>query len=479
MKKLKFPSAQNGRVFRSGLLSTGILIMVIVLAILVNLLVRALPAKYTEFDLSEGRLYTLNDSSVQLARGLEQDVTIYYLAQTGQEDAIIKKLLDHYAAESSHLHWEQKDPAIYPTFAAQYGAQEASAGSLIVVCGEQSVVLDAAELYEYDYSNYYTTGSYGVTFGGESKISAAIYRLTGGGQSHAYYTTNHGELAPTASLTEALDAQNIDLHPLDLLTSTIPEDCDLLLLLTPAEGLAGEGSLVDEAAMLKEYLERGGALLVTTDAYYETPVLDEILAEFGLTREQGLVVEGDADHALYGYPFYLLPDYASTEETTALDGVNRSAHVLLQMAQGIAMTQTEDILAEPLLETSTDAYSKLAGYGMTTADYEAGDTEGPFALAVWARSEASGAQIIWIGCGNLDSEQLYQQIPGNLTFLQSCAASLAGQNSGILIETKALEAAPITVAASAATALGLIFLLVLPAAVLVLGVVVGLLRRRK
>lgn len=263
------------------------------------------------------------------------------------------------------------------------------------------------------------------------------------------------------------------------MTSTIPEDCDLLLLLTPAEDLAGEGSLVDEAAMLKEYLERGGALLITTDAYYETPVLDEILAEFGLTRERGLVVEGDADHALYGYPFYLLPDYASTEETTALDGVNRSAHVLLQMAQGIAVTQTEDILAEPLLETSTDAYSKLAGYGMTTADYEAGDTEGPFALAVWARSEASGAQIIWIGCGNLDSEQLYQQIPGNLTFLQSCTASLAGQNSGILIETKALEAAPITVAASAATALGLIFLLVLPVAVLVLGVVVGLLRRRK
>lgn len=62
---------------------------------LVNLVVRALPSKYTEFDLSEGKMYTLGDSSVQLAQSLQQDVTIYYLCETGSEDAIITKLLDH------------------------------------------------------------------------------------------------------------------------------------------------------------------------------------------------------------------------------------------------------------------------------------------------------------------------------------------------------------------------------------------------
>lgn len=152
----------------------------ILLAVLVNLVVRALPSKYTEFDLSEGKMYTLGDSSVQLAQSLQQDVTIYYLCETGSEDVIITKLLDHYAAESSHIHWEQKDPTLYPTFAAQYGAENASTGSLIVTSGEDSVVLDAADLYEYDYSDYYTTGSANVTFGGEKQITAAIYKLTSG-----------------------------------------------------------------------------------------------------------------------------------------------------------------------------------------------------------------------------------------------------------------------------------------------------------
>ena len=117
------------------------------------------PEKYTEFDLSAAKMYTLGDSSRQLMQSLDQDVTVYYLCETGSEDAIITKLLDHYADESGHFHWEQKDPALYPTFAAQYGAENASTGSLIVVSGENSEVLNAAELYEYDYSDYYTTGA--------------------------------------------------------------------------------------------------------------------------------------------------------------------------------------------------------------------------------------------------------------------------------------------------------------------------------
>ena len=110
---------------------------------------------------------------------------------------------------------------------------------------------------------------------------------------------------------------------------------------------------------------------------------------------------------------------------------------------------------------------------------EDGDTDGPFTLAAWACNDNTGAEVIWIGCPNVDNEQVYQSIPGNRTFLQGCAVSLAGDDSGLLIDTKALEAEPITVAASQATTLGLVFVFVLPAAVLVAGAVVVLLRRRR
>lgn len=181
---------------RSGIYASAVTVLVVVLAVLLNLIVRAVPTKYTEFDLSEAGLYTLSDSSRDIAHALTQDVTIYYLAETGSEDAIITKLLDRYASESSHIKWETKDPAVYPTFAAQYGVQSAENGSLVLVSGEKSAVLAASDLYDYDYSDYYTTGSYSVTFGGENKLTAAIYRITSGEELHAYLHDEPRRTAP-------------------------------------------------------------------------------------------------------------------------------------------------------------------------------------------------------------------------------------------------------------------------------------------
>ena len=226
---------------KSGIYAASFTVLAILLAVLLNLIVRAVPAKYTEFDLSEAGLYSLSDSSKEIARSLTQDVNIYYLAETGSEDAILTKLLDRYASESSHIRWERKDPAVYPTFAAQYGVQSAENGSLILVSGEKSVVLEASDLYDYDYSDYYATGSYSVTFGGENKLTAAIYRVTSGETLHTYYTTNHGEQALTDTLIDALEGQNLAVSPLDLLTDAIPDDCDLLIVNTPQQDFAAAG----------------------------------------------------------------------------------------------------------------------------------------------------------------------------------------------------------------------------------------------
>ena len=232
-------------------------------------------------------------------------------------------------------------------------------------------------------------------------------------------------------------------------------------------------------SLLRGYLSSGGKVLLLTDSYYNTPNLDALMAEFGLTRTEGLVVEGDANHSMNGYPYYLLPDYTSPTETAALDGVDTSRHVLLQMAQGITLTETDNIVSEALLTTSNSAYSKTAGYEMVTADKEDGDLDGPFALAAYARNETTEAEVIWVNCGNMDNEAAYQVVPGNCTFLQGCAASLAGQVSTVLIDSKALEAAPISVSGSVSAVLGLTFIVILPAALLAVGAVVVVLRRRK
>jgi ABC-2 type transport system permease protein len=476
----KHTPAVGGRVFYNGLFASAVTLAAILLVVLINLLVQAIPSKYTEYDMTESGLYTLGDSSVELTRSLQEDVTIYYLCETGSEDVLVTRLLDRYASESSHLTWQQKDPAVYPTFAAQYDAKNASAGSLIVTTASgRSTVIDANDLYEYDYSNYYYTGSYDVSFNGESEITTTIYRLTSGEQSTAYYTVNHGESALTDTLISALEAQNIAVEELNLLNTTIPEDCDLLIINAPTMDFSGAGSLVDELGQLRSYLEEGGKLMLMTDAGTDTPNLDSLMAEFGLSRVEGLVIEGDANYCLYGYNYYLLPDYGSPTESTALDGISTSSYVLLRFAQGIEQTETDNVISEALLNTSNSAYSKPAGYEMTTTEQGEGDIEGPFALAVYACNEETNAEVIWIGCGYMDDEAVYSALPGNSSFMVGCVASLTGQSSSIIIAAKSLESDQLVVSSGIVATFGLVFIIAIPAVLLLIGAVITIIRRRK
>lgn len=497
MKKIQFkrpslpkaaPAADGGRVFRTGLYSTALTAVVLAVVVVLNLVVRALPARYTTADVSVSGLYTLGEESQKLMRSLEQDVTAYYLAQTGSEDAYLTKLLDRYASASEHFTWQQKDPAVYPTFAAQYDAQDIGEGGLILVSGTDSVTVAAADLYEYDYTNYYTTGSYDVQFDGEEQITTAIYNLTSGEQSKAYYTTNHGETALSTTLTEAIRKQNISLQALNLLSEEIPADCALLIVNMPQSDFMAAGALVDEAGQLADYLDAGGSVLLVTDAYYDTPNLDAVMARFGLSRVEGIVVEGDGSYcvstsyssAMWSLPgeTCLLPTVEYTEASGITDNLTDTL-VVLPIAQGIALAETEGVTAETLLSTSDSAYSKVAGYALETTDREEGDLSGPFALAAWAQEDATGAQAVWVSCGNLTADSADSAVNGgNSTFLLQCAAAMTGQSSDILIAAKSLEGNQLTISAATASLVGGAFLIALPAVILVGGAVVTLRRRR-
>ena len=67
-------------------------------------------------------------------------------------------------------------------------------------------MLAASDLYDYDYSDYYTTGSYSVTFGGEISSPPPLPHHQRR-RAPRYYTTNHGEQRLTDTLTDALEGR--------------------------------------------------------------------------------------------------------------------------------------------------------------------------------------------------------------------------------------------------------------------------------
>lgn len=474
MKKpnLKLPQDGCKRALHSGLYASALAVVVLVVVILLNLVMRALPTKYTEYDISTTSLFTLSETTENLLHELSTDVTAYYLAESGQEDDNITRLLDRYAGESSHFSWQQRDPVLYPTFAQQYDG--ASAGSVVLVSGDNNTVLSYNDMYEMDLDAYYSTGSANYSFQAENAITSGIAKVTRTTAYQLYELTGHGEAALTSDFTDTLDNAGVTVTELNLTTNgSIPADASAVLINAPGADLTDA-----ETSILKDYVENGGKLFVATDFTVDTPNLDSVLAACGLSRQPGLLIETDTDHYPYGYPqTYLLPTVANCEMTA---GVSSNQMIYTPIAQGIKTDEDSEFDFTNLLTTGSTAYSMENYATAETAQKADTDPEGSFAVAVAAQNDTTGARIVWINCPNMLLDNINQAVSGgNAQFLGSVVNWMNGAQTTAVIDAKSMSAASLSVPTSAAVPLGVLFTLVLPLVCIIAGAVVCVVRRRR
>ena len=69
--------AARRRSLRSGAYASVLAVVVLVLVILLNLVVGAVPTKFTQFDISTGKMFTLSDTTKTMLQELNTDVTAY------------------------------------------------------------------------------------------------------------------------------------------------------------------------------------------------------------------------------------------------------------------------------------------------------------------------------------------------------------------------------------------------------------------
>ena len=141
------------------------------------------------------------------------------------------------------------------------------------------------------------------------------------------------------------------------------------------------------------------------------------------------------------------------------------------------------VTADPLLSTSSSAYSKAAGYDSTTYEKEDGDIDGAFALgaAVTAENDdGSTAQIVWVSSGALLDEQSSSMVSGgNLDLFLNAISWMCGHEDGISIHSKSMNYEYLTISSSSASVMTAVIIWLIPALFLGTGVCVWLRRRRK
>ena len=408
-----------------------------------------------------------------VVNGLTDDVTIYWIVQSGEEDEVIQNLLEKYDSLSDHITVEKRNPDVYPTFAQQYTDEAVANNSLVVECGDKNRYIPFTDIYLGEINAY--TGTYSATdFDGEGAITSAIDYVTSDEYPQVYLIQGHGEKELPEEFAGQLEKENLETQSLSLLNvDAIPQDAACLMIYAPQSDISAE-----ERDMLSDYVSGGGRLLVCAGAVEDGLLenLYSLLSGYGVTAHDGLVVDMDRSHYAM-VPYLLMPDLNSSPITDPLIDSNYYTYLPLS----VGLTVGEDTGAgtvTALLTTSDLAYSKAAGYELETYEREEGDADGPFALAV-SVEDAGGGQIVWFASDQFLTDQYNALSSGaNQDLAINALSQLIGESESLAIRSRSLSYNYLTISAATSSLLQVLMIGVFPLLFLGVGICVVLTRRR-
>lgn len=462
--------SSNTNASKAGFYSFIVTVIVLAILIMVNVLANVVPTTFTSYDISAAQLYSVTGNTRVVISALDDDVTIYWIVQDGQENEIIQNLLQRYEDLSDHISVVKRNPDEYPTFAEQYTDETVENNSLVVECGEKNRYIAYSDIYTTEAN--YTTGQYESSFDGEGQITSAIDYVTREDMPKIYTLEGHGEQDLPDSLSDQITKANYEVDSLSLVTENeVPEDASCVIIYAPESDISEE-----EANILYEYTQGGGKLFVaagpTEDGILSN--LYSILSNYGVEAKEGVVAEEDPMYYGFQVPYILVPDIQSDTITDSL--IEDNYYILIPVASGLEIGDTATNV-KSLLDTSDTSYSKINGFTATDFTKEEGDIDGPFSLAVSITAEDEG-QIIWIASSYYLTDLYNEYSSGaNTDLTMNALTLLVGETETMAIRTRSLNYNYLTLTASQASNLRLTMVVVIPLIFVIVGIIVVVRRR--
>lgn len=473
---------------RHGAYSVGLTVLVIAVVIVFNLIVGQIPEAYRNLDVSSTKIYDISDTTTELLDSLDSDVDMTVLAVKDSTDERITTFLSRYAALSDKIHMEWIDPVLHPSALTDYDTTE---NTIVVSCedtGKTTTVSfdDILVLDEYSYY-YYGTESY-TEFDGEGQLTGAVNYVTNDTDHTIYQTTGHGESSLSTTITDLMEKNSYTLSEVNLLmTTSVPDDCDLLLMDAPTTDLSA-----DESEMLRSYLADGGKVMIlfgdTSSA--ELPNLSEVLSEYGMEAADGYIA--DPTRCYQGNYYYIFPELSVSGDMA--DGIS-SEMVLLTNAHGMNLVDParDTISTTSFMSSSDQSYAvteetqeqgsytlgAVATEQIENSDEDTEDTDGGDDEAADSDSaETEESRLTVISAGSLIDQSItdaFPQLENTKLFMNAVTANFEG------VQNLSIEAKSLGTEYNTMQHVGLLSFLVIfgiPAVILIGGFVVWFRRRR-
>ena len=462
--------------------SYSFFLTVVVLAILVtvNIALSFLPDSYVQEDLTANQLYSISSQSKVMLSSLEEDITIYWVVASGEEDEYVEKLLHNYEDYSSRVTVEKKDPDLNPDFTNNYTDETIYNNSVIVECGDKYRYISYQDMYETSSMSYYSMYSSADEFAGESLITSAISYCTTEELPVVHILEGHGEAELTESFQEALERDNLETETLSLLSSeSVPEEVECVLINSPSTDISET-----ERDMLISFMESGGRVLIISGTAEEEqlPNLKSVMENYGISVLEGVVVEENMDNYVYGNPVLLMPEMNSSDITDPLMEDNYQVVVPVSKALDVSEA-SEDVTVTSLLESSEESFLKDEGYDIETYEQEEGDIQGPLTLAALVTKDLEDdqqMQLVWIA-SSMMLEEAYNSYSSdaNEDFILNVLEMMCEKDDSISVRSKSLTNEYLTISTADSSMIKVATMGVIPGIYLITGIVVAVRRRKR
>ena len=265
----------------------------------------------------------LSEKSIHLLQSIEDDVRVAALVRPSNEAySAVAALLEECAAHTPSMAVEFVDPdrdlARAEQLVRQYELQGAEC--IVFEVGGRHQAVRAADLLDFGYPEADGTRTRRV-FRGEQLFSSALFSLTQAVRPAVFFTQGHGERSPEdfdrhsgySRIAARLRDDNVEVETLNLGEArAVPNHCALLVVAGPVQSFAPF-----ETALVRDYLDRKGRLLLLLDARVATG-LEPLLAHWGVALGDDVVV--DETRTLSGRELYV-PAYAPHPVTASLDSI--------------------------------------------------------------------------------------------------------------------------------------------------------------
>jgi len=417
-----------------------------------------------QFDWTSNKRNTLSQSSIDLLHTLEQPVQVAVYVQDDETvHTAVKEILQRYQREKDDFKFRLINPDIDFESAQQDGVERY--GQIIIKYNNNKELIASLS---------------------EQTISSALLRLSRAGERKVVFLKGHGERSITDDdntgynkLVTELKAKGFSIEAHNLLLSTLPADTAVLVLTAPDRKL-----LEGEIDHIKTYINDGGNLLWMMDPG-EMQGTEELATLLGIRFLPGIVVDNNTNlrNTLRIQHPAMIPvlDYVAHPVTE-----NIQYNTLFPISRGVEQVdkQFNATLIALSLDQSWSETSTLSDEIVFEPD--SGDIKGPIGIIMaLERSidklnnpDTTTQRVIISG----DSDFLansYIGVGANLALGLNMLNWLAGDDDLIAIEPRSAPDTQLQLDDTEILLISVGYFIVLPAGLILAGVVIWLRRRNR